>query len=425
MTANTERWDLGLGNNGTDDFRLYDLSNNLTRLYVKRDSAGGFIGIGTTTPTAKLHINPENASYVPLKVTGFVSQSADLQQWQNAANTTLSVMTANGSFGLGTSTPWKTLSVTGTVAFDGLTNNGTANYVCVSAGKEITYSTTACSGLSSEKYKHDIASIASSSLSDVMKLRPVSFIYNPEVSPNDQSTHLGFIAEEVNKINPNLVVFDADGSIRSVKYDEFSPVLVKAMQEQQGIIESIASSTAKTVDPAGEKTFLGRMFDRIGLWLADSANAIGDFFAGKVHTKTLCVGDTIEGETCITKAELDQILMRTGTTAAASASMQRVPSPEPEPILSSSTLPIIEIATSTDEVATTTNEVPSETATSTPILQNEVQAPDPVSVEQEATPEPKEETPVSVTLEEVETPAAVSEPTPVVPKFEAPITPAE
>ena len=45
---------------------------------------------------------------------------------------------------------------------------------------------------------------------------------------------------------------------------------------------------------------------------APSVNSIGDFFANRVRTKELCVGDDTGGETCITKAQLDALLAGDG-----------------------------------------------------------------------------------------------------------------
>jgi hypothetical protein len=78
----------------------------------------------------------------------------------------------------------------------------------------------------------------STGLSQIMKLNPVSYTYKASVAPGDSSTHLGFIAEEVDTVNKTLVDYDAQGLPHSVKYTEFIPLLTKAVQEQQNQINT-------------------------------------------------------------------------------------------------------------------------------------------------------------------------------------------
>ena len=71
---------------------------------------GGNVGIGTTSPTAKLDINGNlndfgsatiSASFaggIPLIVKGATSQTANLQEWRNSTGTTLSGIQARGTF---------------------------------------------------------------------------------------------------------------------------------------------------------------------------------------------------------------------------------------------------------------------------------------------------------------------------------------
>ncbi|MEK7556738.1 MAG: hypothetical protein AAB538_02060, partial [Patescibacteria group bacterium] len=76
--------------------------------------------------------------------------------------TTTSAGTINyGSVGIGTTSPWRTLSVNGSVAFNGLTTSASStsnSNLCVNAGGEVTRSTVfvGCIG-SSERFKHDIS----------------------------------------------------------------------------------------------------------------------------------------------------------------------------------------------------------------------------------------------------------------------------
>jgi hypothetical protein len=88
-----------------------------------------------------------------------------------------------GLVGVGTSTPWRTLSVTGTVGFDGLTGATGAGSLCLSANKEVVYNSGSDNCLSSlRSTKHNINNLTLSGTSTVAALVPVSFIYNNDAS---------------------------------------------------------------------------------------------------------------------------------------------------------------------------------------------------------------------------------------------------
>jgi hypothetical protein len=68
-----------------------------------------------------------------------------------------------------------------------------------------------------------------SGLETLSKLRPVTFSYKPEIGIEGEQ--LGFIAEEVASVDPRLVVFDGEHTPFSVKYENMTSVLAKAIQE--------------------------------------------------------------------------------------------------------------------------------------------------------------------------------------------------
>jgi len=79
----------------------------------------------------------------------------------------------------------------------------------------------------------------------LMKLRPVTFVYKDEFADGDKSIQYGLIAEEVEKIEPNLVAYDKDGKVYTVFYHKIDAMLLNEVQkqntinrEQQKIIES-------------------------------------------------------------------------------------------------------------------------------------------------------------------------------------------
>ena len=82
---------------------------------------------------------------------------------------------------------------------------------------------------SSERYKTDIAPMGPSS-SKISQLRPVTFHLKSDATAELQ---YGLIAEEVDKIFPELVVRDEVGKIEGVRYDELAPMLLNEVQQQQ------------------------------------------------------------------------------------------------------------------------------------------------------------------------------------------------
>jgi len=85
--------------------------------------------------------------------------------------------------------------------------------------------------LSDINKKQDIQNLTYG-LDTIQQLRPVSFSY--KTSPND--TELGFIAQEVEAIIPEIVDIDGkegDDIVKGLKYIGFIPILVKAVQEMK------------------------------------------------------------------------------------------------------------------------------------------------------------------------------------------------
>jgi len=56
-------------------------------------------------------------------------------------------------------------------------------------------------------------------------LKPVTFRYKKEIDP-DGTPQFGLVAEDVEKVNPDLVVRDADGKVYSVRYEAVNAMLL-------------------------------------------------------------------------------------------------------------------------------------------------------------------------------------------------------
>lgn len=94
--------------------------------------------------------------------------------------------------------------------------------------------TTAWNVDSDARLKKDIKD-ARYGLQEILKLRPVT--YELKDHPED-GTHVGFIAQEVQPIVPE-VVHAGSGGMLSLTYSDLIPVMAKAIQEQQKVIQRL------------------------------------------------------------------------------------------------------------------------------------------------------------------------------------------
>jgi uncharacterized coiled-coil protein SlyX len=83
----------------------------------------------------------------------------------------------------------------------------------------------------------------------ILALNPVTFHFK---SDSKRTPQFGLIAEEVAKVNPDLVVRDREGEIYSVRYDAVNAMLLNEFlkehrknEEQQATIAQLKSTDAK------------------------------------------------------------------------------------------------------------------------------------------------------------------------------------
>ena len=81
----------------------------------------------------------------------------------------------------------------------------------------------------------------------ILALQPVTFRYKKELDPKG-IPQFGLVAEEVEKINPELVARDKDGKPYSVRYEAVNAMLLneflKEHREVQELKKQIAALTA-------------------------------------------------------------------------------------------------------------------------------------------------------------------------------------
>ncbi len=93
---------------------------------------------------------------------------------------------------------------------------------------------------SSRRYKEDIRGIGFDS-ARILRLHPVQFRYKKPAADGTKPLQYGLIAEEVEKIYPNLVERNAAGQIETVRYQELPALLLQQIKIQQEMIESLTA----------------------------------------------------------------------------------------------------------------------------------------------------------------------------------------
>jgi uncharacterized coiled-coil protein SlyX len=83
---------------------------------------------------------------------------------------------------------------------------------------------------SSARFKDEIKQMDKASEA-ILALKPVTFRYKKKIDPKS-TAQFGLVAEEVEKVNPDLVTRDAKGEIYSVRYDAVNAMLLNEFLKQ-------------------------------------------------------------------------------------------------------------------------------------------------------------------------------------------------
>ena len=90
---------------------------------------------------------------------------------------------------------------------------------------------------SSARYKEDIHDMADAS-SRLFDLRPVTFRYKKPANDGSKPIDYGLIAEEVDKVYPDLVVRNAKGEVETVQYQKLTPMLLNELQKGRATVRA-------------------------------------------------------------------------------------------------------------------------------------------------------------------------------------------
>ncbi len=235
---------------------------------VMRINSIGNVGIGTDSPagnsltiqktgTARLRLAEEGVRAWDMEATGGDwrlnngTNSIEAMRVDSSGNLLVGATAAIGGASA------STIQITHSTAQNGLTvkNSGNARYYIhavetstgnyailndANVGVKITNGASAWSAFSDETLKENISDIGPV-LDTIKDFRCVN--YSLKATESDAADKVGFIAQDWEHTFPNVVTKDEDGTL-SMKYTETIPVLLKAIQEQQAMIETLQAEVA-------------------------------------------------------------------------------------------------------------------------------------------------------------------------------------
>ena len=165
---------------------------------------------------------------IGLIVRGAASQSGSLIEWQNSAGTKLGSINASGSLVLGQSASAYKLDVDGDINLSGSFKIAGVDR-CTSAG---------CTSSASDKSLKQNIKPLKNSLEKILKLEGVGFDWRDK-NKYGKSRQIGFIAQSLEQVYPEVVSTDIKTGLKSVSYAYLVAPLVEAIRELNKGVESL------------------------------------------------------------------------------------------------------------------------------------------------------------------------------------------
>jgi len=242
-TGGSDGYQIGIDSSGNafnwqyENLYLAFATNNTERMRI---TSAGNVGIGTSSPNAKLQINVGGSGGSVINFDGYNAFG-----WSDSDHLNIGGIT---------SSQWQVLKMYtggseraritsgGEVYIAGTTDQGAYNLQCNGTG---VWGAGAYVNGSDARIKEDVAPI-DSGLDVVEKLNPVTYRYKEDWS-KDQSVQTGFIAQELltaldgkNYVDGIVQQGGAEGYY-SVAYQNIIPILTKAIQELKAITDAQAT----------------------------------------------------------------------------------------------------------------------------------------------------------------------------------------
>ena len=152
---------------------------------------------------------------------------------------------------------------------------------------------------SSARFKDEIKPMDKASEA-ILALQPVTFYYKKEIDPT-RTSQFGLVAEDVEKVNPALVMRDEQGKPYGVRYDKVNAMLLNEFLKEHRRVEKqsreiLEQQTTITELKKGMATVVGQLkeqsaqIQKVNAQLATASPSRGGLEASKVATRRIHSG---------------------------------------------------------------------------------------------------------------------------------------
>lgn len=207
-------------------------------------AGGGNVGIGNTSPGARLDVSGDikangNSTFATNNTTSTSYSVAALELRESAFGGAGALPPRLSFHWGGVVASQIAIESNGTLAIRNNPGTGYEKFRC------LTVLSNGIRETSDERLKEEINPI-NGALDKVKKMQGVTYYWDQEVERNeglDESLQYGLIAQQLEKVIPELVETDEDGW-KSIEYSHLVPVLIEAIKEQQIKMDAMESRHA-------------------------------------------------------------------------------------------------------------------------------------------------------------------------------------